>query len=171
MPTITAPRPVAGESVATLWGQQVHDAINQGPRYVPSGRYGMPVGMTYWVPSATTAANIGLSLTPAATKHSGESTAVWPAGAIGVSVIMTASHSVASTGHRFNVYDYDAPAVDSWYMRGQLMSGKSAGSYETLIVPFVACDATGRIKYEIQIGTAGTTSYFMHILGWWFGPA
>lgn len=27
MPDLTATRPVSGESVATLWGQQVHDAI------------------------------------------------------------------------------------------------------------------------------------------------
>jgi hypothetical protein len=69
MPDITAARPVAGQPIETVWGQQIHDAVES--TFVQAGTVLIPAGsgqglVTFSAPFATTPTVVGSAVFSAA---------------------------------------------------------------------------------------------------------
>lgn len=148
---------------------KVYDADLAEWRYVDSA--GAEVELLRYVPldpqvalntavglGSSTAANIGTSHTPVLS--------FLPTTAVAVSVLIFASHTVISAGHRFNVYAYNA-ALSAAALRAQMMSGKVANHNETVTAHYVELGGDRQFDYAVTIGTAGTTTYGIYVTGYW----
>lgn len=143
---------------------KVYDADIPGWKYVDSA--GEAVQLLNYVPlsphltvvSSSTAANIGVTHTPTITGI--------PPEAVAVSVIQVAAHSAIATGHRYQVFAYDA-ALGGLNLRAQMMAGKVANHYETVTAPYVELGGDRQFDYSVTIGAAGTTTYILYVTGYW----